>query len=372
LLQVTKFKRIVIASVLKPIDDTRMAEKMGLSFSASGILDVHILGFPTTGSVNDVFELHHHSLTKKPFGRFSWARIIAPLIVLRKVLVLRPEFFIITTHELLIVAMLSKLLIGCTVIYDVQENYFRNIVYTKTFPILIRHLLGAWVRIKEVLCSRAITLFILAEKCYAQELTFARPFLIAENKVSKKQAESFSKKFFTGYCNILFTGTLAETTGVFKTIELCRQLNILDPSITLTIIGSCSSQDSYDRLTALSNTYTFIKFRGLRHPVPHKEILSEINKADFGIIYYPYNPSTADSVPTKLYEYLALRLPILIHHSEETTRLVITTGAGIRIPEDADYEVLLEQMKSFTPNPQKPNHYWEDDFAPILNRIIQP
>lgn len=368
--QVSKLRRIVIASVLKPVDDTRMTEKLGHSFSASGILDVQILGFPTSGSVKDTATLHHHPLTIKPFGRISWSRVLAPLVVLRKVLKLRPEFFIITTHELLLVAMLSKIVTGCTIIYDVQENYYRNIVYTKTFPILIKHLLGLWVRIKEMLSSPAISLFILAEKCYEHELTFARPFLIAENKLNKAQINSFSKKFSTGYSNILFTGTLAETTGVFNAIELVRHLNRLDPGIKLTITGSCSSQDIFDRLTALSLNDDFITFRGQLHPVPHKEILHEITKADFGIIYYPYNPSTSGSIPTKLYEYLALRLPILIYHTEESKRFVTENNAGIPIPDVPNWENLLEQMKRFMPGNMKHITTWEDDFAPILNRIL--
>ncbi len=358
--------------MLKPVDDTRMTEKLGQSFSASGRYDVHILGFPTTRLVNDTSTLHHHPLSKKPYGRFSGARIVAPIVVLRKAMKLKPEFFIITTHELLIVALMSKVLTGCKIIYDVQENYYRNIVYTKTFPVLIRQLLGAWVRIKEVLCSPAITLYLLAEKCYTQELSFARPFLIVENKVPRAQAEVYSKKNYTGYSKLLFTGTLAETTGVFKAIEIAVQLHLLDSSITLTIIGSCSSQDSYDRLTALSHNYTFIKFCGQLHTVPHKEILSEVSKADFGIIFYPYNPSTSGSIPTKLYEYLALNLPIIIHHTEDSTRLVTDSKAGICIPDVVKWEDLLKQMKRFTLNLQKPNPYWEDDFVPILNRIAQP
>ena len=42
-----KKRTIVIASVLKPIDDTRMFEKFGMSLSDSGNYNVVIIGYPS-------------------------------------------------------------------------------------------------------------------------------------------------------------------------------------------------------------------------------------------------------------------------------------------------------------------------------------
>jgi hypothetical protein len=60
----------------------------------------------------------------------------------------------------------------------------------------------------------------------------------------------------------------------------------------------------------------YILFEESSEPVPHVEILKAVQTADAGIIAYPQNLSTANTVPTKLYEYLGYRLPILLidHH----------------------------------------------------------
>jgi hypothetical protein len=58
--------------------------------------------------------------------------------------------------------------------------------------------------------------------------------------------------------------------------------------------------------------HPYIELKGGNSIVPHEDILSAIHAADVGIISYPANPSTINSVPTKLFEYLGYQLPILI------------------------------------------------------------
>ena len=40
----SKKSTVVIASVLKPVDDSRMYEKIGLTLAESGRYDVHVIG----------------------------------------------------------------------------------------------------------------------------------------------------------------------------------------------------------------------------------------------------------------------------------------------------------------------------------------
>jgi hypothetical protein len=47
LTQVIKKRRIVLASVLKPVDDTRMFEKIGVSLAGADEAEVIIIGYPS-------------------------------------------------------------------------------------------------------------------------------------------------------------------------------------------------------------------------------------------------------------------------------------------------------------------------------------
>lgn len=364
--QVNKLRRIVIASVLKPVDESRMFEKIGLSLAQQGKFDVHIIGFPSQAAHKLPKDITLHPIQKNPFTRISWQRMLAPLSVLSKLFSLRPDVLIITTHELLFVGIVCQLFIGCRLFYDVQENYFRNALYTNSFPILIRQLVAFWIRCKEIITSPFINHFILAENGYQQELSFAKPAIVLQNKITKSVADQYRKKDHSGYSKILFSGTLARTTGVFEAIGILQKLHSIDSSFQLTIIGYCALHSDFIELQKLSSQHPFIRFFGETIPIPHDKILSAIHHADFGIIYYPQNQSTASSFPTKLFEYIGLQLPLVIHHNAQSHALVVQHNAGLILPSKIDFDELIHQMKSFKPASLKSYLFWESEFDQLL------
>lgn len=362
--QVNKNSRIVIASILKPVDETRMFEKIGSSLAQAGH-DVHIIGFPASGTSTQT-KITLHPITSHPFKRLSFTRVFASIRVSLMAIKLRPTFFIISTHELLVAAFWCKLLTGCQVLYDVQENYYRNIRYTTAFPVGIRTVLALWVRLKELLLRPLISTYLLAEKGYEQELPFARPYLVLENKITKAIADKYRKNQQTGYSNLLFTGTLAETTGVFKAIRLVDELYKHDPAFTLTIIGHAPTQAVHQQLVDLSQQNDFIRYYGSEQPVPHEAILTAICKADFGMVWYPQNPSTACSIPTKLYEYMGLNLPVLISHNAQSEALVEQSKYGIVLTQNTDYQQLIYKMKDFILPENRANTYFDKDVVALI------
>src|SRR5690606_7004601 len=136
------------ASILKAVDETRMFEKIGGSPALAGH-DLHIIGFPSASGTTAHPSLHCRPVAPLPSKRLSLTRLFASLRLLRMVLKLKPDYFIITTHELLFTALWCKFLTGCKVLYDVQESYYRTIRYTTAFPVGVRTVLAAWVRLKE-------------------------------------------------------------------------------------------------------------------------------------------------------------------------------------------------------------------------------
>lgn len=360
-MQEIKKKTIVIASVLKPVDDTRMYEKMGSSLVRTGRFDVHILGYPTQRKIEAMGVRFHDS---KPFSRISLSRIMQPLRVCNSILEIRPSLVIITTHELLSISLLIKLLTGCKIVYDVQENYYKNILYTNTFARWVRPWLAIYVRAKEVLVSPFINYFILAEYCYKEELKFTQhKNLVLENKLQKPITCLPKKSRSDGLINLVFSGTLAHTTGIFSALAFTKKLHALDDKIHLTIIGFCPQHVIYNQIKNEIEGLNFITLIGGNEIVPHDEILKTIRQADFGIIAYPANKSTQDRIPTKLFEYLGCTLPILLVEHPAWTRLCKPYEACISINFDnPDVVSILHAMKTkefYTSLPQ--DVFWQSD-----------
>lgn len=296
--------------MLKPVDDARMFEKMGQALADTGDYEIHIIGFPSD-KPHPYPNIHLHPSER--FPRLAIQRVLAPFRIFRKIREINPGLLIITTHELLFAAVAFKMMRKTPIIYDIRENYFRNILFLPSFPLLLRPFLAVWVRAWEKMLSPFVDRMIVSEKGYLKELPFARDeTVVIENKVKHSSITPRLHTTTGNRLNLLFSGTLAESTGVFTAIQLATTLHDSDPEVALTIIGYCAQRETLQRIKALTDTRDFIRLEGGDRHVPHDEIMSAIASAHFGIIAYPPNPSTRNTVPTKLYEYLGAQLPILL------------------------------------------------------------
>lgn len=328
-----KKRKVVLASVLKPVDDTRMAEKLAATLLATGEFDVTIIGYP---SVNPLVQATIKTLPLTAFKRLSWKRLITPWYVFTKINQVKPDTIIINTPELLLIGVLSKVFFRRRLVYDVLENYYRNIRYTPVYPAPVRLLLAAFTRMVERCLTPFADVILLAEQGYLHELPFGKKGIVLENKLPQSIAQQF-KSANPSRFNLLFTGTLAPASGVFEAITLCKALHAIDSHYTLTIIGYCALPDVLAQLKSQLLDCPFITLHGGDQLVPHHEILKAIQSAGGGIIIYPPNPATENSIPTKVYEYMACNLPVMIAHTQPSEALVEACRAGIALPTPVSY-----------------------------------
>src|SRR5258706_1651226 len=360
-----KKRRIVLASLLNPVDDTRMFEKMGMTLSDSERYEIFIIGSPSS-VIPAYANIHFLSLTG--FPRLSLARLLARQNVLRIVYKVNPEILIVNTHELLIVAVLNSILFGTKIVYDIRENYYRNILYAESFSVLLRPLLAGWVRLKEKVTSPLFHYFFLAENGYQKEMRFFRNrATLIENKA--KLTTDLSRTRVPGKIRLLFSGTLAESTGVFQAISLAEKLHALNDSVALTLIGYCAKSETLRRIREKIRGSAFIQLHGGNLLVPHPEVIQAIYNSDFGIVCYPPSRHTENTIPTKLYEYLACKLPILLQNHRPLVELASRYQACIPIDvPSAEPRLLLQQMQSlfYTTAPEGSGVTWESEAEKLL------
>ncbi len=359
-----KKRRIVIASVLKPLDDTRMFEKMGSSLASIDDYEIFIIGqavksIPAHPSIQF---LPLHSVK-----RLSLSRLLLPIKIGLKLFQLKPQLLIVNSHELLIVSIANRILFGTRIIYDLRENYYRNIKFSEAFPKWLGALLALWVRLKEKLTAPLFHHFILAEKAYQNELVFVKNrFIILENKA----AEGCNRTATPGQLDLLFSGTIAHSTGVFKAISLAHSLHQLDNRVKLTIMGYCALDKTQAHLRSAVKDKPYIQLKGIDHLVPHQEIMEEISKANFGIIHYPYSPHTSGSLPTKLYEYMTCQLPIITWADQSFAPLIKQHKAGIIVNDE--YGLILKATeKDFYPKPIDGLIWDGPKFARLVEKLLR-
>ncbi len=321
-------KVVLIASVLKPVNDPRMYEKIGMALFRQGKYEVHIAGFCSHKHVRDEKFKFHVILCA---NRLSWKRFAAPVIFYKKMLKVKPDVVVVCTPDLLIVTALYRILFRPLFLYDVRENYYLNLVHTHSFPLYIRNLFALFVRAAEWLTHPLIDRYVLAEKCYVQELPFIKNrYTVLENKYQPKSDVLVVPRRRT-FFRLLYTGTIAETYGVFEAISLVRKLHQADGRYTLTIIGYAAQPSVRNRVRKETSGCSYIRVIGLDYPVPHAEIIRCINLSDIALTPYLPNRSTRDKIPTKFYEYIYHRIPFVIQSNPAWEAFTLPYRAAITL-----------------------------------------
>jgi glycosyltransferase involved in cell wall biosynthesis len=356
--------RIVLASILKPVDDTRMTGKMGTSLAGAGY-SVSIIGFAPAGVLPS--GLSYYSLGE--FPRLSLRRYLARWRAFQLAFTCRPHLFIFSTHELIFPALLLKVLLGTRVVYDVRENYYRNIRHSEGLFAAWRWPLALFVRGIEKVTAPMMDYFFLAEKGYESEFRFHRGgWTVIENKAFLPPASSgFSPRGW----NLLFSGTLSESTGVFRAIQLAATLHARQPAVTLTIVGYAATSNVQKRIRGEAEAKPYIRLIGIETHVPHGDIVAQIQQARAGIIAYLPMPHTLNSVPTKLFEYLTASLPILCDSGWPWISRFEASRPFVTVRFDhPDAEAILDALtqRSFYPAPAR-EASWQTEAPRLLAAV---
>lgn len=362
-------KKIVIASVLKPIDDVRAFWKLSQSIAKTNKYEVNIIG--NDSKKEPYFEnvnFHAHRIL-----RTQWIkRWIVRQKILFKIISLKPSILIITTQELILIAFLSKLMTGCKVIYDVQENHYLNL--TNINPTPIKRIYAWMVRAKEIASQPFISIYWLAEKCYRDQLHFVQgKSTVIENKAFQSKPSTGINKEIT----VLFSGTISEYGGVLKAMNFYKKLLELKPDSNLKIIGQIHDSRIEKILIKEAKILPGIKLHISSEPIPHPEILEAISQATIGVIGYQPSKVNKEKIPTKLYEYSRNKLPYLVEKDTLWSKLGSELGGAIPVDFDS---IILENVYEKIKNPKSlfTNEYpleatWEEESVKIftsLNKLI--
>jgi len=362
-------QKIAIISILKPVDDVRSYHKFSRTLSINPNYRIHLFGYPSSGMLENAdnirFYAHDH------FNRLSVSRFLVRIKIYWQLIKLKPQLIIVNTAELLIVAILNKILFGTKICYDIQENYYYNLKYQQVYPPIFKSLLAFFVRSKERALSPFYDHFLLAENCYSQELQFVKNrYTIIENKAlvshDHSKPDDASEKM-----QLLFSGTISDNTGVRAGIQLYRFLFAQNQNVSLTIIGHCPDAKLKKEIESLGNDHIDAKLSDF--PVPHEWIVDAISKADFGIVSYQPNKSNRHCMPTKVYEYAALGLPCIYQMGAHWESFIIANKCGLGVNFEnlgapALYDLLTTFKESYHQKPIE-SAIWKEEGQKLIQVV---
>ncbi|AZQ61989.1 hypothetical protein EI427_06975 [Flammeovirga pectinis] len=366
--------KIVLASVLKPVDDSRVFEKIGLSLSKIQNAEIHIVGTASLNKTAPIQNITFHpydEISKKP-TRLTTSRLF--LSQIRKV---KPDLIIVHTIELLPALIYYKIKNKkVKIIYDMLENYPFNFRYQKYRPTLQSQILSSFSHLIEKVSYPFLSHIFVAEQTYLTEkkLPLSKTTIL-ENKFNPIYHLKKSIKKQSNTVSLVFCGSLTKIFGVevilnwFSDLSSCKSVL----NYKLTIIGKAYEEDVIQILQNSTTTNKNIKCIGVTEFVPHEQIIKEMFSSDFVVLPYPENPCTKNCIPTKLYECLGLGIPMLTQENLLWEKVCKESNGSMFIDFKQPIEIksFEEQINTFIPysNGIDQKALWNTEEKKLLNII---
>lgn len=364
--------RLTIASVLKPLKDPRAYYRFAKSLRETNKYSINIIGF-SEKYLPDENEVTFSTIFCHKRNHPS--RILAPLRFLGGLFRFRPKVVIVTTYELLLAAILGKILLRYKLIYDVQENYHSNLKHNLTQQGFVQKLSQAYVYISESLAKLAIDHYIFAESCYTAELPKMKPFLVLENKSIIRFPQNSIDLSAKEKINFIISGTLTPVYGIEAGIAWFLRLEKSIPGSKLHLIGHVPLSGFREKLLQIAQINPSIQITISQHPIPYGEILDAYRVADCCIMPYQQLPSIAPKIPSKLYECLAMGIPVLFPPNPQWFSLADKSNGGREVDfleEKNTFELFQKAISKpfFGKNSLNQDLLWAED-EPKLTKLLE-
>lgn len=364
-------KSIAILSVLKPIDDPRQSLKIGKTLSELGH-DVHIFGRAVSHEIVSIKNItfHPHFIEK----RLSAKRFLLPLILIKKIYQLKLDYIVVNSYEYQLIIFLYKILFGAKIVYDVRENYGRNIRFQSKKNVLLKKTISFFINSFQLINVPFVYRFILAEKVYQKQLSYLpkKRTVVVQNKALFSESKEKLNITLNHPLHFCITGTLSPQYMTEECIRFFLRYQQKFKTSKLTIAGY-SPDSKFARI--LINKYRqhpSINMIGVDHSVAYTTILNVIKEAHIGFCFNQQNPSFYKKMPTKIFEYLQHQLIVLYDKNEVYHHVIQPYPAGISLDiNENDIKNINQKLTStvfYTSVPQ--NVTWGEEEKNILRSIF--
>lgn len=254
------------------------------------------------------------------------------------------EYFHFHDPELLIVGLLLRRIHKKKVIYDSHEDVPQDILLKNWIPRAIRKPVAGIYSALEKYVTRQFSAIVCATPhIKSRFLKFNNySYDIKNYPILDWQGQREEVILDEIEYDLCYVGLISENRGIFELIEV---LNLMNVSIVLA--GPFESEHLRSRLIALEN-WPRVKYLGILNRSNVQKLLS---KSLIGIVVLERTPTFLNSLPIKLFEYMAAAMPVISSNFPDWEEIIEKSNCGICI-EPKNVEMLCEAIKKLMDNPK--------------------
>lgn len=256
--------------------------------------------------------------------------------------------------ELLFVTPWLRLVTGKPTVYDIHENYPDFFKVKDYLPAWVRYPLAwnfAWL---EPLLARLQSGLIFSDDEIARPFAgVPRPQTTLFNFAGREfieQARDRAESIAGREPVVLHLGGHERNRGTRLMIEAFYRVLQTLPEARLELVGHFMPPDLQDEVQEHINRLGIGERVEVRGRVPFDTIGDYLSRAMVGWVPWQAFPKNEKNIPTKLFEYMAYRLPIVASDLRSTRSFVMDQENGLRVPA-ADPDAHAEAICQLLSNP---------------------
>jgi glycosyltransferase involved in cell wall biosynthesis len=310
-------KSIVHVTSVHQRDDTRIVTKEARTGAAAGY-DTSLIVADGLGDATD------HGVriidVGAPAGRVN-RMLQTRRDVEQKALSLKADLYHLHDPELLPVAARLKRA-GAAVIFDSHEDHVQDLLYKEYLPRPVRALISGSFGLYQARVARRLDAIVVATPKIEQ--LFAAMGCRAVTIANFPQLEEFAKieRSKADSNRLCYVGTMSAIRafpGLIDAIAQCRE------PIELDLAGDFTDQAVEDASKA-SPGWKRVRFHGY---VGREQVVDLLSNAFAGIVTLLPTTTHLESLPIKLFEYMAAGIPVIASNFPLWQQIVEDRGAGL-------------------------------------------
>ncbi len=151
-----------------------------------------------------------------------------------------------------------------------------------------------------------------------------------------------------GPLKLVYVGLLNPSRGLDSIIRGVARMKELGREVHLTVLGSGKAKPGFERLTSELGVDDRVHFLGW---VDNDRVPQLLAEADVGVVPHHKCSHWDNTIPNKLFDYMAAGIPVLVSNVVPMERVVLETRCGV-VYSDFDVDSLVEALTSLE-DPQR-------------------
>lgn len=296
--------------------DVRIFHKMCVSLVGEGV-EASLL--VADGEAGECIKGVRIQSVPKPSGRLS-RMLLVPFRIAKTVLELHPNIVHIHDPELLLVGLYFRYR-GIAVIYDAHEDLPKQILSKHWIPIVLRNVISSLSDWLEKWLSKKMSGVVAATETISAKFGGKGIRAIAVHNYPILDKFSLPADQNRDSCAVCYIGGLSRERGIK---ELILALELL-PGVKLYLAGPWITKSFNDECAKLPG-WLQVEYLG---NLVADEVPPLLTRCSIGLVTLWPTPNYIESLPVKLFEYMASGLPVIGSDFQAWRNLIVGSGAGV-------------------------------------------